>query len=811
MSILFAKSDPFETLQEHTENCLAVYNSLRQRMPFLADVAKNSDFFEHLFYAVALHDFGKAATGFQNELTGGNRWSYRHEILSAGFVAGLQLSREAKEAIGLTILTHHKDIDTLRHTYKHYPESEIGFQVWKDKIKELEPNWEALMAIQKQVPHWCPMEECMWIPVTSTDQLVNGYRDFLLPYRRTKRNHELKNRPLSFLHCTYGMLLRGCMIACDHLASSGKNEIQTALDDFEACLMQHIETKARRKGTQFQGWTGFQQNAGETTGQLMLSAPTGSGKTEAALLWSDKNQCETLGNRVFYVLPYTASINAMYKRLKKFVSDDKIGVLHGKAAYFMYQALVDKDYTPQNAAKYQAMYQDIIDRGRDHESAEKLVRQKRAQDERDLTKKICRPYKVLTPFQLLKAFFGIRGFEMQMAEMAQGLFIFDEIHAYDPHTTALILTMIERLRKDYDAKFCIMTATMPQFLKDMLSEVLGHPSQIEMPPEERNEYTRHQLRLFDGSIHDAIPLIEERLSQRQRVLVVCNTVKQAQDVFQKLLGVTENAKLLHSRFILKDRERIEKELEDADLLVGTQAVEVSLDIDFDCLFTEPAPIDALIQRFGRVNRKAEKGICDVWICEEGGKSDSFIYNTEKVERTKNALTQIDVLHESKIQSLIDEVYSDGYNEDEQEKFQKAKRFFEQHVEGIVPFIEDKSGRDAFENLFKSIEVVPLIYKDIYSEHIEAKEYYEAMAYIAQIQEYQFAKLRHQNLLNKDDTLRQWFINVRYDETLGLIFDEPNPNSTDPEKDSIIIYQLRDARWMNKEVMGIDKNPATNLL
>ena len=212
-----------------------------------------------------------------------------------------------------------------------------------------------------------------------------------------------------------------------------------------------------------------------------------------------------------------------------------------------------------------------------------------------------------------------------------------------------------------------------------------------------------------------------------------------------------------------------------DLLVGTQAVEVSLDIDFDCLFSEPAPIDALIQRFGRINRKGEKGICDVWICQEGGKSDSFIYSTEKVERTKDAFTQIDVLHESKIQGLIDEVYCDGYNEDEQAKFENAKRMFKRHVEGIVPFIEDKSGRDEFENLFKSIEVVPIKFKDTYLAHIEAKEYYEAMAYIAQIHDYQFAKLCRENLLNKDDSIRQWFINVRYDETLGLLLEEPNPN------------------------------------
>ena len=751
MSILLAKSDPPENLLEHTENCLAVYDSLRERMPFLADVANDPDFFEHLFYAVALHDFGKAAVGFQKQLTDRKRWNYRHEILSTGFVVTLQFSAEAKQAIALAILTHHKDIATLVDKYPCWPQNDYGYQEWQRRVAELTPNWDALMEIQEHLPRWCPTEACAWTPVATTDQLISGYREYLAPYLNNFEDGELTP-----LHGTYGMLIRGCMIACDHLASAGKNEIHAALANLETYLTQYIEQKAKKKGRDFHGWESFQKASGETIGQIMLSAPTGSGKTEAALLWSSKNQCETQGNRVFYVLPYTASINAMYDRLKDLVSDDKIGMLHGKANYFVYKDLVDKEYT--------------VDKDYTYQEAAAEVR-----EQQGLTKKICRPYKVLTPFQLLKAFFGIRGFEMQMAEMSQGLFIFDEIHAYDPHTTALILTMIERLRKDYDAKFCIMTATMPQFLKQMINDALGELTQVEMASEDRDKFTRHRVQLLDGNIHDAIPLIEERLSQRQRVLVVCNTVNQAQNVFQALQHATDNAKLLHSRFILKDRERIEKELEDADLLVGTQAVEVSLDIDFDCLFSEPAPIDALIQRFGRINRKGEKGICDVWICQEGGKSDSFIYSTEKVERTKDAFTQIDVLHESKIQGLIDEVYCDGYNEDEQAKFENAKRMFKRHVEGIVPFIEDKSGRDEFENLFKSIEVVPIKFKDTYLAHIEAKEYYEAMAYIAQIHDYQFAKLCRENLLNKDDSIRQWFINVRYDETLGLLLEEPNPN------------------------------------
>ena len=736
MTTLFAKSNPRETLLKHTENCLAVYESLRERMPFLADVAQEPDFFEHLFYAVALHDFGKAATGFQQQLDGKHPWKYRHEILSTGFVVGLQVSSEVQQAIGLTILTHHKDIRTLVKAHACGSENSHGYQAWKRKVAELTPNWQALMEIQEeireQVFRWCPTAKCLWTPVTSTDQLINGYREFIAPYWNNYEDNEL-----TALHGTYGMLLRGCMIACDHLASAGKNEIHTALAALETHLVQHVKDKGRH----FRGWQGFQKDSGKTIGNLMLSAPTGSGKTEAALLWSDKNQCHTHGKRVFYVLPYTASINAMYDRLRTLVCDERVGMLHGKATYFIYQQFADTDYHTAATSAQQAV---------------------------SLTRKIYRPYKVLTPFQLLKAFFGIRGFEMQMAEMAEGLFIFDEIHAYDPHTTALILTMLKRLREDYGAKFCIMTATMPKFLKEMVNDALGgETTPVEMPPTDRNQFTRHHVRLLEGGIHETIPLITKRLSEGQRVLVVCNTVGQAQNVFKALQDKAKNAKLLHSRFILRDRERIEKQLDDADILVGTQAVEVSLDIDYGCLFSEPAPIDAMIQRFGRVNRKRQKKHCDVYICKKGGESDRYIYAPDKVERTLRAFDMVDILHESKIQNLIDEVYREGYNAEEYKEFNEAQQEFERNLQDIFPFIESRAGRDEFEKLFKSIEVVPAVYKDNYLAHVKAGEYYEAMAYVAQIQDYRFEQLRKGGRLCKDEALGQWFINVRYDETLGL--------------------------------------------
>ncbi len=740
MLTLLAKSNPPETLIAHTQNCLEVAKSMYEVMPFLGEVAGEPGFFEHLFYAVALHDLGKAAIGFQQQLTEGKRWNYRHEILSAGFVNGLQLPRAAKQAIGLAILTHHKDLETLVREFPTFPETEPGYEYWRKRIAELSPNWGQVTEFQNLIPQWLPLPNCAFDPIASMDGLANGHRDFLRPYKNA-----FEDREFTRLHGRYGMLLRGLVIACDHLASAGKTEILSALDGIASLLCNEIE----QKGKHFQGWRPFQVLASKTQDNLMLSAPTGSGKTEAALLWTERNENSTFGRRVFYVLPYTASINAMFNRLKTLIPEERIGLLHGKANYFLYQSLSDREYTADQ-------------------------RKLEARKLQDLTRKIYRPYKILTPFQLLKAFFGMRGFEMQFAEMSESLLIFDEIHAYDPHTTALILTMIRHLHQEYAARFCIMTATLPKFLKGMLIDGIGAVTEVEMSPDERDGFTRHRVNLFDGDLASAIPQIEERMERGEKVLIVCNTVRQAQTMFEQLRPVASNAALLHSRFILRDRERIEKSLGESELLVGTQAVEVSLDIDFDVLFSEPAPIDALIQRFGRVNRTRKKELADVFICTQGGEHDRYIYSAERVERTLTALRNVDVLLESRIQDLIDWVYEGGYNEKEQGDFNLAKSLFEQHLRNVVPFVEDASGREEFTGLFKSVEVVPSDYEEVFLEHLAAKEFYEAMAYITSISDGQFHKLKKDKgrLYERQG---QVFVHVRYDSERGLLLDELGGN------------------------------------
>lgn len=730
MGQLLAKPD--ETLLEHTENALKVFKSIKEAYPNIPELCGVEDFWEHLFYSIFLHDFGKGATGFQEMLKESSwkaPWKYRHEILSAGFISTLSYDQHYKDAIGLAIITHHKDINKLRERYNTFP-SPPGKKLYRKKLSELEPNFEELLSYFEFIEKWS--KEYLGYKLDNY-QLISSIDDLEDVYKNSARSYynEWEDEEYTTLHGKYGIFLKGFVNACDHLASGSKYEILTGISDMRSVY-------------DFPEFRKVQEEAARVKGSAFLTSPTGSGKTEASLLWSDNNQNVNKSKRVFYLLPYTASINAMYKRLQNdFGNKDLIGLLHGKASYFLY-----KELSGNNT---------------DYDTVKSNVR-----DIKGLSKKIYRPYKILTPFQILKAFFGSRGFEMQISEMTNGLFILDEIHAYDAHTTSLILEILKILKNSYNANLLVMSATLPSFIKNLFTENLGITTEIKMDRTELNKFTRHRVSVVPGNIMDNLDLIHEDMENDKRVLIVCNTVLRAQEVFEELSEQIEDSALLHSRFMLRDREKIEKSLDHLDLLVGTQAIEVSLDIDYDVLYSEPAPIDALIQRFGRVNRKRREKLAPVNVFSEGSESDKYIYNPEIVVKTVQSLENVDILDEKLIQNLVDDIYGDGYVGKDKEQFKIVQKHFESFNRRIVPFINDKESEMEFYSLFNSYEVVPLKYKLDYQKEIEDKRYFEAMSYILHISVGQFKKLEKENNVEYDgDT---YFVNMVYDEKLGLRLD-----------------------------------------
>jgi CRISPR-associated endonuclease/helicase Cas3 len=750
MDEILAKSSPPQSLREHTNDCLHVFRSVKRLFPNLPELCGVPKFFEHLFYSIYLHDLGKSATGFQVMLRGGDKWVYRHEVLSACFVNTLTaLTEEEQRAVAMTIITHHKGISVLKDRCN--TNLTEGAKQFSLRLEELEENFEYIQNFLRVIPHHAEEYLGYSLPMP---QIPESLQEIIDPYKFSVRWYNLKSADIkdgeekTLLHSTYGTFLRGLMIACDHLASGGRDEVKDGLtsEQIKSTILS-IESNGKLINLY-----PYQERMMEVNRSAFLSAPTGSGKTEASLLWASANQ--KLGQRIFYVLPYTASINAMSKRLSNSFGEENVGVLHGKASYFIYQTMLDREYPPAEAAAF-------------------------AKETQGLTKKLYRPLKILTPFQILKNFFGVRGWESKMAEMNEGLFIYDEIHVYDSHTTALILGTIKHLAR-LNARFLFLSATFPSFLKRKIEEILPDIQHIFLDESREKDREllhtpRHRVKKLEGELTSHLDKIYSDLQAGKRVLVVCNTVKKAQAIYQNLFEIVPDSIMLHGRFILRDREQIEKELDKVQLLVGTQAVEVSLDLDFDVLYTEPAAIDALVQRFGRVNRKGIKGVVPVYICTVGSDVDHYFYDIERIKKTLATIKDDEELTQIRVSQLVEEVYSEGYNTKEQEIFDSVCLNFENLVKNLHPFDDSKEGKDLFYKLIKSIEVIPgLKNEEAYREARESKQFFEATRFFCNLSLGQSAALGNLGRIEaRKDSLgdHYWFVDARYDKELGLLLNE----------------------------------------
>lgn len=720
-----------ETLVEHTEKALKILSCIREIYSDVEELLEDNKFFEKLFVSIFLHDFGKISPGFQLSIREGKYWGYRHEILSSCLCGIIDEDNNYKFDVLMTILTHHKDCYELRSKYNISDKNSPAFDLFNENLDDFLREREDIVSFLSLIREFSKKYLHHQLDLMKFDfnkeDLLDWYRSGLSKYLKFIKEEQNMSRFIFY---------KGFMTASDHLASAGIDDILLRKGNIKSIIG-------------YKNLRSIQTIASETIGDAFLVSPTGSGKTEAALYWSEKQDC-SLTKRFFYVLPYTASINAMYKRFIKYFSDSYVGILHSKASYFIYKYL--------------------------SENEENLANSSSAREIQNLTKKIFRPYKIMTPHQIIKNFFNIKGFEQRIAEMFGGLIVLDEIHSYDAKTTALLLKCCEFLKHDMNASFFIMSATIPKFIQNMFCETLQINQFIRMPDNELAKYKRHRVIVLNGQIDDYLEKMRNDIKAGKKVLIICNTVKKAQEIYGIFENITNNGKLLHSRFMLKDREKIENELDELNLLVATQVVEVSLDINYDIMYTQPAPIDALIQRFGRVNRDGSKGISNVNIFSEGGRDDKYIYrNYEYVEKTVSELMRVNILDEVIIQEIIDRVYEGGYNEKDNKVFNDTVKAFESLIKTLNAMIEDSMTEDEFDKLFDSFQVVPAEYKLEYMECIESLRYFDAMGYILPITSGQYQKLRQKRKIEYDKKLKIYFAICKYDENLGLLIDEEMDN------------------------------------
>lgn len=553
------------------------------------------------FKGAVLHDIGKASPLFQKTLKHNYiqqpNFTFRHEIASLFFIS-LFPEKEWPAIIDM-IVAHHKSI--------YHDVREKG-------ILDLDENMDCFARHSEKYDEWCPVA-------------LGILNEFGIATHPIDINEAQSNYEFVVDYC-YGKALnqsewKGLLMAADHFASALEEKAESATDklfinpDLSFYNRQHhlyplslVSTDDERQHT-------------------LVTAPTGAGKTDFLL-----RRCK---GRVFYTLPFQASINAMYDRIKNDLKDT-------------------------NAQVYLL-----------HAASNLKVKDGKV-EERIMQRHIGASVKVMTPHQMASIVFGIKGYEAMLLDLKGCDVILDEIHTYSSETQAIVLKIIEIL-KSIGCRIHVGTATMPTVLYDKILQLLGGKSEVYeviLPDEILKTFNRHIIHKVK-QWNDCIDIIQKAVDEKQKVLIVCNQVKRAQQMYDYICKSfpTISRMLIHSRFKRGDRSQLETKLKESFnrmtetcIVVSTQVVEVSLDISFDLMITECAPIDALIQRFGRINRKRTDETIGKFkhiyvIQPPQNDKEALPYDLEVLKKSFDVMPNNDVIEESSVQQRIDTVYPDA--------------------------------------------------------------------------------------------------------------------------------------------------------
>lgn len=705
-----------ETLAEHTWLVLQRLTDFIQLRPDLPQAVGVPRLWHTLFWAAFLHDFGKTAEGFQARLRGGERWPHRHEVLSLAFMdwiaAGLTPDEQAW--VVAAIVSHHKDAREIADLYpppddpdddqmvevaaELPPVAVHGLWRW---LSECSEAWVAALGLAEvgvAVPSWSRMENAV---AGVTGQAVQRIHHWLKVYRHFVKSLDADDRRPLIIGT---LALRGFMVNADQSASAHAGQLPRVSFTAEAVL----QSRRIAPADLFR----HQVEAGGVTGSALLTAPTGSGKTEAALLWTAQQATSRGLPRLFYTLPYQASMNAMVLRLRETFGEAQVGLQHGRSLLALYRQLLDRDYDPRKAAR-------------------------EAKWARNLAQLNYPPVRVFSPYQMLKGMYRLKGYEALLSDYHGAAFIFDEIHAYEVTRLALILQTIAFLAHNFDARFLVMSATFPSLIKGWLHEALGAAVEIVAAPEVYSAFRRHRLHLLDGELTSEkgqAQIIGDARAGKS-VLVACNLVDRAQGIYDRLSSTLAPdgiaVELMHGRFNVRDRLAKEQLVRDAAgstsqqrrpiVLVATQVVEVSLDIDLDIIYSDPAPLEALVQRFGRINRRRKQAdLAPVYVFRQPDDGQK-IYDPALVQATLRVLEREAgrPVDESAIGGWLDEIYAGDIAARWRKEFEHhAAEFKASCIQPLRAFQADRSLGELFYKAFDSIEVLP---NGLYDEFMQLKE------------------------------------------------------------------------------------------
>ena len=396
--------------------------------------------------------------------------------------------------------------------------------------------------------------------------------------------------------------IKGYLHKCDYSASSGYTAEYE--NNFLEKSLENVLNKWKLDN-QDASWNELQQYCIENKNENIIAiAQTGMGKTEAGLLWIGDN-------KGFFILPIRTAINAIYDRTKKYISsyggnlEEQLGLLHSSSLEYLLLQSEDDKYDDKD---------EYIDKKEDKEIIEY----------EKIAKQLSLPINVSTIDQLFDFVYKYPAYELKLTTLSYSKIVIDEIQMYGPDLLAYLVYGLERI-VEQGGKVAILTATLPPFVKELLSKSIKFKIKEDGFTDNSK---RHNLKILDKRI-DSNDICDkymenEKLNKSNKILVVCNSITQAQNLYEEISDIlgNKNLHILHSKFIKGQRLSKESEIiefgktykdnksneldKQSGIWISTSIVEASLDIDFDYLFTELQDLNSLFQRLGRCNRKGKK-------------------------------------------------------------------------------------------------------------------------------------------------------------------------------------------------------------
>jgi CRISPR-associated endonuclease/helicase Cas3 len=688
MSNYLAKPD--QTYREHIEEAYRFWKeAIAAKRRIIEKLSLRYDFPVERFLkssllTVVLHDLGKMTEPFQTMMAAkrqGKRFdykkNYRHELVSFVFVAFAALSLNRQEGNitnipleALAVAGHHRPLNT-----------DLTF--FERERKVLSPlsfvagGLEEALALASDIFR----REGWYLPDVDVGLAkYNPYSSLagLVGYEHNRIGQLLDRDGYDKARDLY-ILLKGILHYADWYAS-GRTRFTYSVNKSPDMLEEDLIKRCQTKKIPYRGLRSFQVRMAGCTGHLLAGAPTGSGKTEGSLLWALRNTGDMDGAKILYLLPTMNTANQIWQRLCEIFEADNVGLTHSMANLFLLGEREEDDGDTWEDRLGLLFHQAFL-----------------------------KPVTVATVDQWLTCGFNAGRWVLKEINATNSVIILDEIHAYDGWTLGLIIAGIRHFAAR-GSRFLLMSATMPKALIELFTGVLDGLSMIR--EENLLNAIRSDYQTVDKQIEEAADDIGKAVSSGRRVLVVVNTVEKCQSLAREFAELKPVC--YHSRFILKDRKDIEKKLDESHFVIATQVVEVSLDIDFDWLFTECAPPDALAQRAGRINRyrdpKRDSRVYIYQASEKAGKIYNPLNDRDLLKRSYEVFqNRQGRLCERDLIEIVEEVY-EGYRIEDTAPYREAIDVYRQTQGKRMAIFDNRLGEDKQEvtrrSNYDTISVIP---------------------------------------------------------------------------------------------------------